>query len=136
VRSLSASLRWSFRQRARTLRRPQELGIVTALRRAWVVSNPDWLDDFRDRFQDPAFEARRAESERKRAEVRARRRAEGPAVYSGELRVRPIFRGMVLDLDGYVDVEDWLAQQLGLDAHNGETVHVRLTAELLSDGPA
>src|SRR6202008_2453096 len=91
---------------------------------------PDWMDKLR--VQSAEVEAAFAAAARARAERRERRLAEGPAVYCGELQVRPVMRGMELsDLHESPDVRDWLADVLGLDDLHGDAARVRLPDELL-----
>lgn len=108
---------------------------MRALRRAWLVSDPDWMDKFRAKMAvDPGLQQELDAARRERKAVQARRLAEGPAVYEGELYVRSAFRGTELtDLDGCPDLADWLVEQLGIDDYAGASVHVRLVVDLLAN---
>ena len=111
LRSLWVGLRFALRRHVRALRPPEYFGVVTALRRAWTVSDPAWPDKLRALYHSPELQAALAEGERKRAEARARRLAEGILVYTAELYARPADRGMVLaDLDGRPQIDEWLAR--------------------------
>ena len=135
ARSLWTDLRLAFRRRMRALRHPEYLGVLTALRRPWLVPDPAWVGKaLGGEGSDPTLEAQRADSDRARAEARAARLREGPVAYTGELYVRAANRGIVLaDLEGRPDIEAWLEQQFALDGYHGDSAFVRLTAELLCD---
>ena len=54
------------------------------------------------------------------------------ATYHGRLRLRPVGRGTTLgDGEDLLDIEDWLANELGLDAVAGGQANIELTVRVL-----
>jgi hypothetical protein len=103
------------------------------IRRAWLTSEEGWPLHVWAGLRADAEETERVEREQRQTEVRARRLAEGPVVYVGEIRTRPVQRGVLLpDLPDRPYLEDWLEELLALDNYAGDSISpVRLTVELL-----
>ncbi len=110
--------------------------LAKTLQRAWITSDPDWIERLTMVGESPEEEARRAAARQERALARARLAVDGPVVYAGELRARVANRGVVLaDHPRRPGVRHWLCDELGLDGYYGDSVSARLSVELINSEP-
>lgn len=138
VPAAARGMRRDVRARLRVAWRFPTVRLAAAnVRRAWVRSDPAWMEHWLARIEpSPEELGRRAELERERMATRARLAHTGPAVYAGVLEARVAGRGVrMVDRRGQPDVQDWLCDVLGLDGHHGDSVRARLCVELLLDDP-
>jgi hypothetical protein len=80
----------------------------------------------------PALEADENQHHRELTAAWEQLLADGRAVYEGEVRARPVMRGVILDdIETAPDVDTWLAEALGLDDWHGGSRRARLIVEPL-----
>ena len=128
TRSLLRDLQLEGRSLRESARR-----VGQGVRGAWRRSDPvGWRERMDALFAPrPEFLAAAEREKQRLAQARERFVSEG-ASFSGTLHARGIFRGMILD-DGNSeqDLDDWLSDQLGLDAIHGDQLDVRIVIEAL-----
>lgn len=132
-RTLARELAWAAGRRRARLRwtvRPRAWWRSSTLRRAWQRTDP--------RGQLRALQALQASLWGPDRPPPTPPPTPGTvAIYHGGLRLRPVRRGTTLGQGEHLlDIEDWLAHELGLDAMAGGEANIELTVRVLDhDAP-